>query len=188
MNYVDIVIGIILLSAAWTGYKKGFIIEVLSLAGLVLAIYGVMHLSDELAFILEDTTELNEQYIPIIAIAAVFIVIVVLVNMVAKSISKLLDMVALGFLNKIAGAIFGLAKAALILSVFLMLARPFTDRLSIIPKDIKDESMLYEPLVQLAPSVLPFVKDSEVWKFLEEELGLEEEGEGELEGEAEIEI
>ena len=47
--------------------------------------------------------------------------VVVVVQLVAKLIEKALDLVAMGFVNKLAGAVFGLAKMWLILSFVILL-------------------------------------------------------------------
>ncbi len=45
MNYIDIILGLLLLVAAVRGFMKGFIYEVASLAALILGVWGGIHFS-----------------------------------------------------------------------------------------------------------------------------------------------
>ena len=57
---------------------------------------------------------------------AITLAVVVVVQLVAKLIEKALDLVAMGFVNKLAGAVFGLAKMWLILSFVILLVTSVT--------------------------------------------------------------
>ena len=50
------------------------------------------------------------------SLALTFLLVVVTVHLLAKLLEKMLDLVALGLVNKLAGALFGLLKFALVLS------------------------------------------------------------------------
>ena len=49
------------------------------------------------------------------------IIVVIFLNLIAKSLTKLADAMALGLVNKIAGAFFGLIKFSIICIVFVLL-------------------------------------------------------------------
>ena len=67
------------------------------------------------------------------SLAITFLAVVVVVQLVAKLIEKALDLVAMGFVNKLAGAVFGLAKMWLILSFVILLVTSVTGSRSWIP-------------------------------------------------------
>ena len=46
MNYVDIILAAPLLLGAFKGFKKGLIIELISLIALAVGIWGAVHFSD----------------------------------------------------------------------------------------------------------------------------------------------
>ena len=66
------------------------------------------------------------QFHPHGVLAITFLAVVVVVQLVAKLIEKALDLVAMGFVNKLAGAVFGLAKMWLILSFVILLVTSVT--------------------------------------------------------------
>ena len=80
--------------------------------------------------------------------------VVVVVQLVAKLIEKALDLVAMGFVNKLAGAVFGLAKMWLILSFVILLVTSVTGSRSWIP-DRSGESILLGPVEAVAPMLAP---------------------------------
>lgn len=161
MNYIDIVLGILLIIAAVQGFRKGFIVELASLAALVLGIWGGIKFSDWTADFITRNTGFDSKYLSIFAFFITFIAIVVLIHILGKVIDNAVKAVALGFLNRLAGIIFGALKAAVILSIFLLLFDTVDENVHLLPDHQKTESKIYQPLKQLVPTLFPFIK---LWK------------------------
>lgn len=155
MNWLDIVLGILLIWFTYKGFRNGFIIELASLAALILGIFVAMHFSFYAEDYLQKNFEIAEKYLYIISFAITFIIVAVLVYLVGKIIHKLVTIIALGFLNRVAGGIFGLLKSALILSVVLYFLNGFDTDSSIIKPEIKENSYLYEPIESIVPLIIP---------------------------------
>ena len=79
------------------------------------------------------------------------------VTILLKFLNKLLESMALGFVNKIAGMAVGIVKGALIISVILFVVNTLDENNNLIKQELKDESIFYEPLSGLVPSILPFL-------------------------------
>ena len=158
MNYLDIILAIPLLWTLYKGFSKGFIIEVASLLAIILGVYCGIHFS----YFITDALHLTSSYSPLISFAITFIVIVVVVYVLAKMLEKSVNLLALGFLNKLAGAFFALLKMAFILSVLLMLFNKIDDKIRIIPDDTKKHSLLYNPVSAFAPLIIPRLNFSEI--------------------------
>jgi len=75
INLLDIIIIVPLLLFAWGGYKKGFVIEVASLAALVLGLYMAFFFSDFAAQMLNDLFDIDQKYVAVIAFILTFIVV-----------------------------------------------------------------------------------------------------------------
>lgn len=157
MNYIDIVLGILLIIAAVRGSIRGFIVEFASLAALILGIWGAIHFSHFTSGFLVNTFHWETEHIGVIAFLVTFVLIIIVVHILGKILTKLVEAMALGFLNHLAGLLFGVFKAALILSILLV----FFDRLDeddhILSAEAKEESRVYEPLKNLVPTLLPFL-------------------------------
>ena len=158
MNYIDIIMGLILLFAAISGFRKGFISELVSLAALILGIWGAVEFSYITTDFIEKNFNVNNNYLNIISFVVTFIIIVILVHIVGSSVNKLIEVAMLGFLNKIAGFVFGIIRSALILSIILLLFDKIDKDVEIISQKTRTESRLYEPVRNLAPSIFPFIK------------------------------
>jgi len=158
MNYIDLVLGIILIIAAIQGFRKGFIIEVASLAALILGIWGAIKFSDWTAGYISKTFNYHLGSLSTIAFLITFVCIVVLVHILGKILDTTVKAVALGFLNRLAGIIFGVLKAAVILSVLLLLFDSVDENVHILPSKQKAESKIYSPMKQLVPTLFPFIK------------------------------
>ncbi|MEH6407202.1 MAG: CvpA family protein [Leeuwenhoekiella sp.] len=155
MNYLDIIIGIFLLVGLLKGLKNGFLIEVASLIGLIAGIYGAIHFSYYAVDFLYQRVSWSDNTINLVAFAVTFIIIVIVISLLAKLLTQVANFAMLGIINKIFGAVFGVLKAAFIISVIIMFINALTNHASIIDENIKAESILY-PIVQpVAPIFLP---------------------------------
>lgn len=166
-NWIDIVLGIMLLWSLIKGFRKGFIIELASLLALILGIYGAIKFADITASYLSNNIDLPDDYTPLIAFALTFVVIVVAVHFIARLVQKLVKMVALNFVNRFAGAVFSLLKTALILSFLLFFVDSIDQNIKVIPKQTKDNSILYYPLSGIAFKIVPAITNSEYFEILE---------------------
>ena len=157
MNYIDIVLGILLLLSAIGGFKKGLIVELASLAALILGIWGAIKFSYITSEFLVDNFDWKWDHLNTVSFIITFIVIVILVHIVAKTVTKLVETVMLGFVNKLAGLIFGFLKGAIILSIILVVFDKINEDVKILSEKTKTESRIYEPLKDFAPSIFPFI-------------------------------
>ena len=157
MNYLDIIIGLILLFAAVMGFKKGFVYELASFAALILGIWGAVLFSDLVAEYMTQRLSWDFEYQNILAFLITFVLIVIGVHMVGLLLTKLVNAVSLGFLNHILGLVFGVLKFAFILSVLLFIYEKFDSGGYFISKEHRNQSRVYEPIRSFAPSFLPFL-------------------------------
>ena len=157
MDVLDIVILALLAFGLINGFKKGFFVEVASLIALIAGVYGAIHFSNYAADFLMDKVDWNEKTVNITAFAITFIVIILVITLAGKALTKLADFAALGILNKFLGGIFGVLKIAVILSVVLIIFDSMNKTLPFTDKEDLEDSMLYEPIKSLVPSIFPLI-------------------------------
>ncbi len=155
MNYIDITIALLLAFGIIRGFFKGFIVEVTSLAGLVLGIYGAIHFSHFLSNFLKNYVSWDPSMLQLVSFAGTFIIILILISVAGKVFTKVAENIALGVLNKFLGALFGLLKIALIVSVVLMIFSKLNKTLPFVDQSKVQESILYEPVKNFAPAIFP---------------------------------
>ena len=155
MGYLDIILCIPLIWGLLTGFMKGLIVQVASILALVLGIYGAIMFSNFAQDFLLANFQIDHQYLAITAFAMTFIGIVVGVYFLGKAVQKLIDIMALGFFNKLLGAVFGLIKFMLVLSALLFVFDVIDAQFSLVDQKDKDKSVLYGPLSELIPTIAP---------------------------------
>jgi membrane protein required for colicin V production len=149
MNYIDIILFIPLIWMAYRGFRHGFIIELASLVGFIGGIYAAIHYTGKVEALLISFLDMESKYLPVIAFVLVFIAVVVLVYLLGKILENFINLIALGLVNKIVGGIFGILKAALFISIVILVLNHIN--ISLVSEDKKDKSLLYEPIAELAP-------------------------------------
>ncbi|MHA7842008.1 MAG: CvpA family protein [Winogradskyella sp.] len=155
MSIIDIILAALLLFGFIRGIFKGLFVEIASLVALVLGVYGAIHFSYFAADLLESKVEWNEKTINIIAFAITFVIIVLVISLAGKALTKLADFAALGLLNKLLGGVFGALKVGLILSILLIMFNKLNNTLPFMEKEDLEKSILYEPVKSLAPMIFP---------------------------------
>lgn len=160
INLLDILIIVPLMLFAWNGFKKGLIIEIASLAALVLGLYMAFFFSDFAAEMLNDLFDMNPKYVAVFAFILTFIVVLFLVLTVGKIVQKFVDILLLGFLNKLAGAVFGVLKGALLLSILIFVINYFDFGKHIIKGEAREKSMFYEPVESIAPALYSWLNSN----------------------------
>ena len=149
MNYIDIILLIPLIWMAYRGFRHGFIIELASLVGFIVGIYAAIQYSVKVEALLISFLDMETKYLPVIAFVLVFIAVVVLVYLLGKILENFINMIALGFLNKIVGGIFGILKAALFISIIILILNHIN--INVLSEDKKEKSVFYKPISELAP-------------------------------------
>jgi membrane protein required for colicin V production len=162
MNFIDAIIAIPILWFSYKGFTKGLIIELATLIALLLGIYIAGHFSDYTADFLRDKMDFHSRYMSIISFSITFLGIVLLVMLFGKSLEKVVNVLLLSFVNKISGALFGLIKAAFVISTLIYILGTFDAEDKLISPELQQESLLYKPVKTIAPAVFPVIKESNV--------------------------
>jgi len=171
MNLLDI---FIVIPLVWFGYKgltRGLVLELASLIGLILGIYAGIHFSHYAENFLVDTFHLSGKYLPVISFIVTFIVVILAIYLIGKIIEKLIDLVALGFFNKLLGLVFGILKGALLISVLFFVINSFDLNQRMIKPHVKENSLLYGPVEKIVPAIVPWL---DMDKFREKKEQIEE--------------
>lgn len=161
MGTIDIVLASLLVIALIMGLRKGFVVQLASLLALVFGIYGATKLTDWTCglFIEQtDTSVQNESYFPVIMFVVVFLLIVIAIHLLAWLIEKSLKLIAMNWLNRLAGGIFSLLKWVMIISVLINVGERFSYFAKGDTPEKYEESKLYKPIRKMAGFILPPLK------------------------------
>ncbi len=139
-----------MLYGAYRGFSRGLIVEVATLAGLVLGVYMAVRYSSYTENFLRDFLNFSSRYISYVALAVTFILVVILVYIVGKLLTKLVDIISLGLVNKLLGTALGVAKYFLIVCVLLLVTDALNEKFQFISEETRQKSLLFYPFLNFA--------------------------------------
>lgn len=163
MNFIDIVILVPIIYAAWKGFKHGLIIEIFTLLALFVGIYASIHFSDLTSNFLRENVGMSSKYVPVIAFTLTFLGIGAMVYFLGKTIEKIIKVTQLTPINKLAGVFFSVLKYIYILSTLLILLESYDEKIGFFPPNMKEESLLYHPIMQVSKTSIPGMKESTIF-------------------------
>ncbi|WP_111669259.1 CvpA family protein [Algoriphagus litoralis] len=151
MAPIDIVILIVLALGAYEGYKKGLLMSIVGLIGFVIAIILGVYFMDPVSKMLAERLDELSFAFPVFAFLIVFFITLLIVNIAGWILKKMMDMILLGSVDSLAGAILGIVKSAFFVSLFMWLALGFDLKM---PKEWSAKSEFLQYIEPLAPGVI----------------------------------
>lgn len=150
MSKADIFILVIAAFGAWGGYKRGFLMEVVSLVGIVLGIFLGFKLMGAGMIFLEDHFDVNRTTLPYITFIVIFLLVLFGVRLLGNLVKHSLDQTFLGTADQAMGATLGVFRTLFMLSVALWIL----DSLKLSPRtEWVEGSWLYPFTATLAPTM-----------------------------------
>jgi len=86
--FIDIIVVVLLVIAIFKGISKGLIIGIFSFLAVIIGLAAAIKLSAVAASYLGDNVNISQRWLPVIAFAVVFIVVILLVRLGAKALKK----------------------------------------------------------------------------------------------------
>jgi membrane protein required for colicin V production len=136
---------------AMGGFRKGFILEIITLLALILAVIGGFHFLHWGMSVLSDNFQLSGRFLPFLAFILIFVAIIAIVNAIGQALKKIIHMAFLGGIDRIAGAVLGALKFVFLFSILIWVFQVFGVE---IPQHLQDDSFFYTYVVALAPATV----------------------------------
>ena len=147
---IDFTFAALLILALIKGYQKGFIIAVFSIIAFILGLAAALKLSTAVAGYLKESISVSAKWLPFIAFALVFLIVIILVRLGAKLIEKTFQAVMLGWLNRIGGIVLYTALYLIILSIFIF----YAEKLQLLQPAAVESSQTYHFIQPWGPEVM----------------------------------
>ena len=158
MGFLDILLGCLLLYGLIKGIWNGFFVELASFISLLVGIYVAIKFSYLMKSIICSHVSWNPKTIQIAAFAITFILVVVGISLLAKAFTKIANFASLGFINKIAGGVFGLLKTILILSISLNVFQKMNAHNTFVAKQTLENSLFFNPIQKISTFIYPSIE------------------------------
>lgn len=139
---IDAAFVIIVIIGIFKGWRKGLITAVCSLFGFIIGIAAALKLSGSLAAWLSAAYPSSAKWVPFISFTLVFIITVLAVRLIGKTIEKIVDTAMMGWWNKLAGSLVYAFLYIIVYSVFLF----FLIKLKIVGTSATEASVTYSYL------------------------------------------
>lgn len=146
MNTIDIIYIIATVVALVGGFMTGFLSKVSSIVGIVFGIFNAIVLQENASKILQDATELSETNATIIAFAALLIASFIVVKIIAAILAWILNLLHLGIINKLAGALLSALMTLVIITAIVDVTSLLAPENKYTGKTVQQESLFYNKI------------------------------------------
>ena len=160
---IDIVLLILLLLALIKGYRKGLVLAAFSFVGIFLGLAAAVKFSAIVAGWLKTYTHTAVGWLPFLAFIIILIGVWILVRIGSKLIEASLNLVLLGWVNRLAGILLYALIYATVYSIVLF----YADKLHLLKSYMISDSLSYDFIKPLGPKcmelfgrVLPIFKEA----------------------------
>ena len=124
----------------------GFLSKVSSIVGIVFGIFNAIVLQENASKILQDATELSETNATIIAFAALLIASFIVVKIIAAILAWILNLLHLGIINKLAGALLSALMTLVIITAIVDVTSLLAPENKYTGKTVQQESLFYNKI------------------------------------------
>ena len=163
MSILDIILLICFIPAVIGGIRKGFISQVISIISIIAGIWVSYEFSSVVGEWIGQYIEASEKVMKLIAFAVIMIGVFIVLGIVGKFLEGILNLVLLGWLNKLLGVVFALLKTGLIVGLVIMAFSSLNATFGIVKPETLSQSVLYTPLKDIANDVFPYLRDMIFW-------------------------
>jgi membrane protein required for colicin V production len=168
MSVFDIIIIALLIVGFVRGLFKGFVMGLAGFIGVIFSIYIAKYFSAPVIWFAE-WIGIKQHISPTVGFIITFLVALLLSYFVAILVDKIINLIALGWLNKLLGGILSSLKYLFIISAFLNAFDFLNNNLNIVSEEAKQKTKLYAPVKKVVPATIPFLHLDRLLKYLPEE-------------------
>jgi len=159
---LDLAFLVLMILAVFKGYSKGMVVALFSIIAFIAGLAAAMKLSATVAVYLSRNAHIEGKWLPIVSFLLVFMAVVVIVRIGAKFIEKTLDLVMLGWVNRLAGVVLYAFLYSILFSILVF----YASLVHLVSPETLQASVTWRYLQPLGPwamealgRLVPFFKD-----------------------------
>lgn len=158
MTVIDIIILVVLGAGAVRGFMKGFVKQFSSLVGLVAGLLAAKALYMPFAAKLCPAVTQSATFAQCLAFILIWIAVPLAFSLIASLLTRTLEAISLGWLNRFAGAGLGILKYMLLAGLLINVLQYIDADNQLISGTKKQESALYYPMEKFTGMFFPAIK------------------------------
>ena len=159
MEVIDIIILVLIGVGVIQGLMKGSIKQLASIVGFVAGLLLARGLFATVAEQLAPALRTSITVAQILSFILIWVAVPIGCSLVASVLTKALDVINLGWLNRLAGALLGALKLMLLVGIGIYVLEYIDPKSEMVSETRKRSSLLYSPMKELVDQCLPVVKD-----------------------------
>jgi membrane protein required for colicin V production len=156
---IDLIYALLLVLATIKGFQRGLIVGLFSFVALVVGLAAALKLSSVVAGYLADSVNISAEWLPFVAFLVVFIEVVLLIRLGAKAIESAVEVVMMGWLNRLGGILLYIAMYTLVYSVLLF----YAGKMGFIQPETIEKSITFSWIEPLGPKVIGVIGQLIPW-------------------------
>ena len=154
VNTIDLIVCVVTVLAVWNGWRRGFIVQVCSLAGIVAGIWLASRWGAEVGAWLR----LDDGIAAVGGFVVVLLGVVLAVAVAARLVRRLCRFAGFGLPDILLGVAVAMVKYFLVLSVLFSAFDTLNEDYGLAGPRTIEGSKSYEPVMHLADAVFPFLE------------------------------
>ena len=160
MGTLDIILLLLFIPGVIRGLSKGFLEQATALVGVFMSAWLSFKFSSAVSpWIGQYLPTVSETALHVVAFAAILVAGLLATVLLAKLLTKVAEMVLLGWLDRALGLVGAVAVTALLLSLGIILFDTVNVKFALVQESILRDSVLYGPLKDFGYFVFPYLKE-----------------------------
>lgn len=155
MNVFDIIVYIALAWAVFNGWRRGFLLQMLSLVAVVAALYFAAQYAPEVEAMLG--VEVGAR--GVVGFIVIFLAAIVLISIAAHLLRAVFRFAGLGVVDVLFGVLFSVAKVMLIVSVLFAWFASLNKDYTWVSKQTVEQSRWFAPVKGVTDKLTPYFED-----------------------------
>ena len=152
MNFFDILTLVALVWAIISGWRSGFVSQLLGLLGII---FGVV-LSIRYGAAVGEMLHIDNRFMVVAGFLITFVATLIVATILSKLLARVLSFVGLGWVNTLLGIILSVVKGLLVLSLLYASIYALNANLQLVEKDYFDNSISFDVVRKCAEPLLNY--------------------------------
>ncbi len=144
-----------LVFGVFKGIKDGFFVSIVAFLSLLIGTMGALKFSTVVKSFIQTKWGWESSFLPLLSFIIAFALAVLAAKFVAKAVTKMFDIVMLGFFNRIAGALFQIFVVILMSSLVFALFDQFNDKFDVVKEETLMGSKAYQVYLFVSEYIFP---------------------------------
>lgn len=159
MAILDIILLILFVPAIISGFRKGFTKQLIDFVAIIASVLAACNYYAALSTKIAEYITMDAKLLNIISFIAIMTVIMLILGLLGAAITKTLEIISLGWLNRLLGILISLFKTVLIIGLLIIIFESVNSALGLVDQASIAESAIYTIIKDLSLKIFPFLKE-----------------------------